>query len=95
MIKRGDNKLFTSVECIDVVEVNLFSKKTHCILYERLRIFFGNHNIDEQPSLNMGEIRCEMSRRNMPFSSRKRRSQDHTTRNTNSKKSRTNTGGGV
>jgi hypothetical protein len=36
MIKRGGNKLFTSVEGIDVVEVNLFSEKTHCILYERL-----------------------------------------------------------
>jgi hypothetical protein len=62
MIKRDGNKLFTSVEGIDVVEVNLFSEKTHCILYERLRIFFGDHNVGEQSSLNMSETRCEMSR---------------------------------
>jgi hypothetical protein len=77
-------------------ERHLFSEKTHCILYERLRIFFGDHNVGEQPSLNMGGTRCETSRRNMPSSSRKRRSQDCSTRNTHSKKSRTNTGeGGV
>jgi hypothetical protein len=43
----------------------------------------------------MSETRCETSKGNMPSSSKKIRSQDHTTRNTHSKKLRTNTRGGV